>query len=96
MSLTREDGRQPVTPDPLHRCKNAQLVVYNNIMPGRVVALNVIQHLLLVHIDENAAFDHIPQARSLHFTRLEDHVSIGQDDRLPPGVWRSRAWSAPG
>ena len=86
MSLARKHSREPFPPELFHRRKNTRLVVDHDVMARRVVPLNVGQHLLLVDVDENPAFDRIPQARSFHFARLEDHVSIGQDGRFPKGA----------
>src|SRR5512140_783157 len=84
MPLAREDGREPLPQDLLHRRQDAELVVDHDVMAGRVALLDVVEHLLLVDVDEDPALDRVPQSRSLDLARLEDHVAVGQDDRGPP------------
>ena len=77
MSLARENRRQLIAPDFLHRCQNAQLVVTHNVMPGGIALLDIIQHLLLMDVYQYPALDGFPQSRMLNFPRLEDHIAIG-------------------
>ena len=86
MPLARENGRQARSPDLLHRGQDAQLVVHQDVVSGRVTLLDVVQLLLLMDVDQHAAFDGLVQPGTLDLARLEDHVAVGQDDRRPPGL----------
>jgi len=46
--------------------------------------LDVVQLLVFVDIDEDAAFDRVEQPRPLDLARLEDDVAVGEDDRWAP------------
>ena len=52
----------------------------SDVVVGRVPALDVGQHLLLVHVDEHAAVEGLPEARPVDLAGLEDGVAVGQDD----------------
>ena len=86
VSLAREDGGHAGAPDLLDRGQDAQLVVDQHVVTGRVALLDVVQLLLLVDVDEHAAFDRLEEPGALDLARLEDHVAVGQDDRRSPGA----------
>ena len=55
-------------------------------MVGRVAAFHRIEHALLVDVDQHPTIDCIPQARALHFARLQRHVAVAQDHGLAGSV----------
>src|SRR5262249_21452174 len=59
--LARKDCRYPVPPVLFYRRKYSELVVYNNIVLGRVSQLDIRKHLFLVNIDQYPAFECLPQ-----------------------------------
>ena len=81
MSLAREHGRQAITQDRFHCRQQPHLVVDHDVMARRMLTLNRFKHLLLVNVDQHAATDRIPQARTLNLARLEYHVTVGEDHR---------------
>src|SRR5205807_10385546 len=57
MALTHEHGRHSRSPDFFDRSQNAQLVVNEHVMFGRATALDIIEFLLFVHINQHAPLD---------------------------------------
>ena len=49
-----------------------------------VTPLHIVQHLLLVDVDQYAALNGIPQSRALYSTRLKANIAVEQDDRRTP------------
>ena len=84
MALAREDGRQTLAPDFLKGGENADLVVDEDIVPGRVAQLDVLELLLLVDVDQHAAVDSVVQPGALDLARLEHHVAVAEDHGRPP------------
>jgi hypothetical protein len=78
--LAREDRRQPLAPVLLDGGQDPDLVVHEHVVGRRMAALDVVELLLLVDVDEHAALDRLEQARSIHLERLEDHVAVREDD----------------
>ena len=83
MSLTRKDGREATAPGFLHGCQDAQLVVDQHIVLGRVAFFDVLQLLLLVNVDQHPALDGLEQAGAKHLARLKNHVAVGENDGRP-------------
>lgn len=83
LPLPHEHGRHPLAPERFHRRQDAQLVIHHYVVARRVALLDVVQHLLLVNIDQHSTVDRVPQSGALDFARLENHIAIGQDDRSP-------------
>jgi hypothetical protein len=69
--LLGKHGRNPFAPDFLHFGQDAQFVVDQYIMIGRVKTLNILKLLLLVDADEDPVVKRAPEAGSFHFARLE-------------------------
>jgi Acetokinase family len=82
--LFGKHGRHAFAPDFLHRGQDAQFVVDQDVMIGRVDTPHIVEFLLLVDVDEDAVVEGFPQARSFHLARLEHGVAVGQDDRGSP------------
>ncbi len=72
----------PVLPLVAQRIQYPQLVVDHDVVPRRVALLDGLEHLLLVHVDQDATVDRIPDAGSLDLARLEHHIAVRQDHRL--------------
>src|SRR5690242_5821662 len=53
-------------------------------MLSRVTALDVIQRLFLVNINEHLAVDSFENARAFDLTRLKYHIAVRENDRRPP------------
>jgi hypothetical protein len=51
-----------------------------------VAPLDVRERLLLVNVNEYVALDRFKNAGAFDFARLEDHVTVGKNHRLPPGA----------
>ena len=66
----------------LDRIEDAKLVVDDHVVLGRVVALDVVEFVLLVDVDENVTLDRSPRPRSVDLARLENHVSVGENHCL--------------
>ena len=76
MSLMREYGRQARAPDLLHRRKNRRLVVDHHVLRRRKLTFHVLQHSLLVHIDQHTAAHGAPEAAALDLERLKDRIAV--------------------
>ena len=77
----RGDARRP---DLLHRGQDAQLVVDQHVVVGRVALLDVVQLLFLVDVDRARGRPPLrTDARALDLARLKDHVAVRQDHRRP-------------
>jgi len=81
MALARKHRRQTTAQNPFHRRPQPQLVVDHDVMARWMLALNLIEHLLLVHVDQHAPTHRFPQAGTLDLARLKHHVAVGQDHR---------------
>ena len=53
-------------------------------MPGGISALDVVQGVLLVDVDQNPIVDSLGEARTLDLARLEDGIAVGQNDGRSP------------
>src|SRR5881628_1056323 len=84
MSLARKNSSQSFPPCFFHRSQNVQLVIDHDVVTCRIALLHIIEHLLLVDVDQYTSFDGFPQPRALHFARLKNHVAVGQDYRGAP------------
>ena len=82
--LARKDRRQALLPDLLEGGQDADLVVHEDVVPGRVLPLDVLDLTLLVDVDQHAPLDRLEQAGALDLARLEHDVAVGQDHRRPP------------
>ena len=60
VTLARKDGRQTLGPRLLHFGEDRKLVIDHDVTGSRVEARDVVQHALLVNIDQDASFDGIP------------------------------------
>jgi hypothetical protein len=83
MALAREHGGHAVAPGGLERAQDARLVVDDRVVARREQAPDVVEHRLLVDVDQHAAVDRVPQPRALDLAWLEDDVAVGQDHRRP-------------
>src|SRR5262249_56522776 len=86
MSLARENRCESIVPDLLHCRQNAQFVIDHDVMTGGIALPHIVQHLLLVNIDQHSALDGFPQSGTLNLSRLEDNISIRQNHRQPPAA----------
>src|SRR5437016_14197406 len=86
VALAREDGRQPIAPPLLDGGQYPNLVVHEHVVRRRMAALDVVELLLLVDVDEHAALDRLEQTRAMHLERLEDHVAVREDDGRAEGA----------
>src|SRR5205814_2012995 len=69
MALPDEYGGHPLAPEFLHRGEDAQLVVDENVVVGRVEPLYVLKLAFLVNVDEHAIMHRPPQPGALHLAR---------------------------
>ena len=76
MALLRVNSRDPRSPQILGRGQNAQLVVDQHIVFGRIPRFYVVQFLLLMHIDQYVAIHCIKETGALDLVRLENRISI--------------------
>ena len=83
VTLLDEHGRHPLAPLLLDGVEDAELVVDEDVVVGRVPALDVAEHALLVDVDQDAAAERVPQARAADLAGLEDRVAVGQHDGRP-------------
>ena len=74
----------PLAPDLLDGGQDAELVVDQDVVLGRVAPLDVVELLLLVDVDQDVAVDGLEQARAMDLARLEDDVAVGEDDDGAP------------
>src|SRR5579883_744888 len=81
MTLSHKNRGQPLAPMLFQRIDHAQLVLDDHIMPGRKAPLDIVQHGLLVHVDQYAALYRIGDARYADLARLQYRIAIGQYDR---------------
>src|SRR5215831_9958192 len=65
---------------------DAQFVVHQHVVFGRVTPYDIRQGLLLVHINQDMTPDRLVDTRTLHFARLKDDVSVGQNHRSSPSA----------
>src|SRR6185437_11275790 len=84
VALTGEYRRHPLTPRLLHRIQDTQLVVDQHVVLGWEEALDVVQFLLFVDIDQHAVLERLPQTGALDLARLEHGVPVRQNHRRPP------------
>ena len=84
VALPGKHRRHPAAPDLLHRIQDAQLVVDQHVVLGRIEPRDVVQLVLLVDVDQHAVLERAPQARALHLARLEHRVAVRQDHRRAP------------
>ena len=83
-ALAWKNRRDTVAPRRLEGAEDAQFVVDQHIMPCGISALDVVQCVLLVDIDQNPVVDGPAETRSLDLARLEERIAVGQNDRRPP------------
>ena len=76
LTLPGKYGGHAVAPGFLDRGQNTQFVVHQDVVLGRVTALDVIQRLLFMDVDEHMALHRLEDAGALHLARLEDHVAV--------------------
>ena len=81
MTLAREHRRQTIAKDRFHCRQQPHFIVDHDVVARRMLALNLFEHLLLVNVDQHAAFHRIPQARTLNLAGLEHHVTVGENHR---------------
>src|SRR5690348_1509208 len=78
MALTHEHRGQAVAPLAFHAVQHAQLVFDHHVMSGGKPLRHIVQHALLVHIDQDPALHRIGDARDADLARLQHHVAVGQ------------------
>jgi len=86
VSLAWKHRRHAVAPDLLYHREDAQLVIYHDIVPGRIARRDRIEHLFFMDVDQHPAFHRRPEPGALDLARLEHHVAIRQNDRQSPGA----------
>ena len=84
LTLSGKHRGHPRVPGLLDRGQNAQLVVHQDIVLGRVTPLDIIQRLLFMNVDEHVAFDSFEDARAFDLARLKNHIAVREDYRLSP------------
>jgi hypothetical protein len=62
VALLRKDGGDSIAPGRLHRGEDSGLVVNEHVMTSRIAALDVLQLLFLVDVNENFTRERLPQA----------------------------------
>ena len=60
MTLLREDSGHAAAPALLDGIEQAQFVIYENVVVGRIATLNVVEHLILMNVDQNATIYGFP------------------------------------
>src|SRR5262249_4381378 len=80
VALAGEDRRHAAPPDGLDRGEDAELVVHEDVPFGGEALFDVVELLLLVHVDEDVSVHGLEEARAVDLARLEDHVAVGEDD----------------
>src|SRR6188472_3502484 len=78
VTLPNENSCYTRTPDFFHRGQDSQFVVHQNVMLSRIALLDIIELLLLVHVNQHASGDGIGQSRSTDLKRLENDVAVGE------------------
>src|SRR5262249_8345164 len=86
LTLPGKDRGDALTPSFLDGGQDRWLVVYQAVVLRRVAALDVLQRLLLVDVDQDVAIHRLEDARTLDFSGLEDHISVREDDRRTPSA----------
>src|SRR5262249_25572270 len=86
LALARQDCRDPVAPDLFDRRQNARFVVDQDIMTRRVAALDILELLFFVDVDQHIALDRLGDPRALDLAWLKDDVAVGQYYRPPPAA----------
>src|SRR5581483_8942496 len=84
MTLTRKYSRHAPAPYTLYCCQYAQLIIYQHIVYSRITALDILKLTLLMYINQNILVSRLLQTRSLNLARLEDHITIREDNRWSP------------
>src|SRR5262249_24513029 len=82
-ALSRKDPRHAIAPAALDGGEDAQLVVDERIARGRIPALDIVQGVLLVDIDEHVSADRLGYASVLDLAWLEDDIPVGENDGRP-------------
>ncbi len=82
LPLLREHGRDALSPVQLRGGEDPHLVVDEHVPLGRKAALDVVELLLLVNVDEHGV-DDVADAGLDCLSGLEDGVAVGEDDRGP-------------
>ena len=78
--LPREHGRYALSPETLDCRQDAQLVIDDHVMVGRIAPLDIIQGFFLMDIDQHMSIHSIGQTCAFDFAGLEDDIAVGQDD----------------
>src|SRR5207247_10713655 len=66
--------------------QGAELGAREDVVSRRMTALDVVELLLLVDVDEQPALDRLEEARSIHLEGREDDVAVGEDDGRAEGA----------
>ena len=80
-ALPHKYGRYAISPGAFDRLQDAKLVIDDDIMFGRKTPRHVVEGVLLVDIDKNAAVYGLRKTRPLDLARLKNHVAIGENNR---------------
>src|SRR5919198_1370646 len=65
MTLPRKDGGETFAPDSFHGGEDSNLVVHQDVALRRIAALDILELLLLVDVDQDASLHRLGQARTL-------------------------------
>src|SRR5262249_55193272 len=60
--------------------QDTQFVVHKHVMFGRVALLDIVEFLLLVHVNEHTPGDSIGQSGATDLERLENDVAVREND----------------
>ena len=78
MALADENRCDSGAPDFFDGGENAQFVVDEHVMVGRVATLDIFELLFFVNVNHGPPFDSFQQAGAFDFAWLEDDVAIGK------------------
>src|SRR5262245_23818261 len=78
-TLSRKNRRHPASPDLLHGCEETDFVIDEHVMFCGVMFLHIVEHLLLVNVDQDTFLYCGPKSGTFHLPRLEYGVAVGKD-----------------
>ena len=84
MALPGKNGREPLAPCLFHGRQDTQLVVHHDILICRIPLFHIRELELFMNIDEDVVVNGLHQSRALDLARLEDHVTVRENDNGSP------------
>src|SRR6267143_4571045 len=81
MPLAREHRGDSPAPGLLESCQDAQLVIDEDIVVGRIALEDVVEFKLFVYVDQHLTLDGGKQRGASDFPGLKYHVAVRQNDR---------------